>query len=180
MEVLEGIYTRRSVRRYTDAPIADSQVRALIRAALSAPSAANRRPVHFIVVRDRQAREAFATFHPYAKMLPGAQLGVLVCGDTQASAHFWQQDASAAMENLLLAAHGMGLGAVWMGIYPDQTRAAQTAELFGLPAHILPLGMAAVGVPAALPDAPDRYEADRVHLDRWGTPWQEAQDAQGV
>lgn len=173
MEVLEAIYTRRSVRRYTDEPVADDQVRTLLRAALSAPSAANRRPVHFVVVRDRQLREAFAAFHPYAKMLPGAQLGILVCGDADCSAHFWQQDASAAMENLLLAAHGLGLGAVWMGIYPDQARTAQTAELFGLPDHILPLGMVAVGRPAEAPAAPDRYEAERVHLDRWGTPWQE-------
>jgi nitroreductase len=169
MDAIEAILMRRSIRRYTDAPVTDEEVETLLRAAMAAPSAANKQPWHFVVVRDQGQRDAFAEFHPYAGMLREAQVGVLVCGDTELELGdgYWIQDCSAATENLLIAAHAIGLGAVWCGITPRADRVAQTQALFGLPGNVIPLGMICVGHPAEEKGPGERYQAERVHQDRW-------------
>jgi nitroreductase len=169
MDALACIMTRRSIRKYTDGPVTDDQVETLLKAAMAAPSAANKQPWHFVVVRDQALREAFAGFHPHAQMLPEAPVGVLICGDTELELGdgYWLQDCSAATENLLLAAHAIGLGAVWLGITPRADRVAQTRTLFGLPDNVIPLGMISVGHPAEEKEPGNRCQAERVHWDRW-------------
>ncbi|MGQ9730451.1 MAG: nitroreductase family protein [Candidatus Zipacnadales bacterium] len=169
MEALECIMTRRSIRQYTNEPVTDEQVETLLRAAMAAPSAGNKQPWHFVVVRDQALREAFTNFHPYARMLPSAPLGILICGDTELElgGGYWLQDCSAATENLLLAANAIGLGGVWLGITPRPELVEKTKELFGLPAHVIPLGMVAIGRAAEKKTPEDRYRPDRVHHDRW-------------
>jgi len=77
------------------------------------------------------------------------------------------QDCSAATQNILLAAHAKGLGAVWVGVYPKQERVARFQKLLGLPAHVIPLALVPIGIPAEhLPPA-NRFNASRVHRDRW-------------
>lgn len=169
MDALEAIMTRRSIRKYTDEPVTDEEVQTLLKAAMAAPSAANKQPWHFVVVRDRALREAFTKFHPHSAMLPDAALGILVCGDTKLElpTGYWVQDCSAATQNLLLAAHALGLGAVWLGITPRDDRVAETKALFGLPDHVIPLGMIAIGRPAEEKEPADRFQPDRVHYDKW-------------
>lgn len=169
MDTLQAIFTRRSIRAYTGEAITDEQLRTLLRAGFSAPTAMNKRPWHFVVLRDPQTLQQITTFHPYSKMLPSAGCGILVCGDQNLSGseYFLAEDCSAAMENMLLAAHAMGLGAVWMGVFPRDERMAPLRELTGLPDHVLPIGLMAVGVPAETREAPDRYEDAKVHLERW-------------
>ena len=132
MDAIKCIMTRRSIRQYTDEPVDGEVVEKILRAAMAAPSAANCQPWQFVVVRDQAKREAFAEFHPYGKMLASAPIGILVCGDTELELAdgYWIQDCSAATENLLLAAHALGLGAVWLGITPREDRTAETRELF--------------------------------------------------
>ncbi|MBM3498990.1 MAG: nitroreductase family protein [Armatimonadetes bacterium] len=169
MDAIQAVLTRRSIRKYTGEPVTDEQLETLLRAAMAAPSAANKQPWHFVVVREAGLREAFTEFHPHAGMLREAPIGILVCGDTELELGdgYWIQDCSAATENLLIAAHAIGLGAVWCGITPRAERVAQTKALFGLPDNVIPLGIIAVGHPAEEKGPGERYQAERVHQDRW-------------
>lgn len=168
---LEPIFARRSVRRYTGQAVAAGQVRDLLEAAMAAPSACACDPWEFIVLREASLRERVASFLPNGRMLAQAPLGFVVCGDLE-RAHagelsYLLQDCSAAIENLLLAASMLGLGAVWLGVHPRQDRVDSLRGLFGLPASILPVGCIAVGHPAEHPEARTRFEAGRVHDDGW-------------
>jgi nitroreductase len=114
MDAIQAILTRRSIRQYTQAPVPTELVETLLRAASSAPSAGNRQPWQFAVIRDRAKLDAIPGFHPHAEMVRSARLAILVCADASAQPDpgYWVQDCSAAMQNLLLAAHAQGLGAV--------------------------------------------------------------------
>jgi nitroreductase len=169
MDALEAILTRRSVRKYDSRPVADELVTELLRAAMAAPSAGNQQPWHFIVVRDRALLDGIADFHPYGAMTRQAALAIVVCADLRLEQRpgFWVQDCSAATQNLLLAAHARGLGAVWLGVHPRPERVEATRALFSLPEHVVPLAIVPLGYPAETPSPTDRYDPRRVHLDRW-------------
>ena len=169
MDFMQNLLTRRSVRKYTGQPVTQETVEQLLRAAMQAPSAGNGQPWHFIVLSNRELLTAVPKFHPYAKMLPGAALGILVCGDEKEEkyAHRWPQDCAAATQNILLAAHGLGLGAVWLGIYPNKERAQGFRNLLKLPDHIHPFSMVSIGYPAEQPPFEDRYNPERVHYNQW-------------
>jgi len=141
----------------------------ILHAAMAAPSAGNEQPWEFVVVRDRKMLNALPSAHPYASMCPSAALVIVVCGVLARESHrdYWVQDCSAAMQNLLLAAHDLGLGAVWLGVHPRADRVAGVRQLLGIPETVIPLCMAAIGHPAETLLPEDRFEAVRVHLDRW-------------
>lgn len=169
MDALEAILTRRSIRQFTDQSVSEAVVEDLLRAAMSAPSAGNQQPWQFVVITDREILDTIPSIHPYSAMLRQAPLAILVCGDEQLETHkgYWVQDCSAATQNLLLAAHARGLGAVWLGIYPRMDRVAGLRKLLGLPEHVVPMALVAIGHPAEhLPPA-ERYNAARVHRNRW-------------
>ena len=170
MEAIDAIMTRRSVRRFSDEPVDDATVTALLRAAMQAPSAANEQPWQFVVIDDRAALDAIPTFSPYASWARGAPLGILVCADTRNLPFpgFWIQDCSAAIENLLLAAHALGLGGVWTGVYPLEDRVAGFARHCRLPDGVVPVGFIVLGHPAEHPAAQDRFRGDLVHRNAWG------------
>jgi nitroreductase len=101
-------------------------------------------------------------------MLPEASLGIIVCGDNELQeTDFWIQDCSAATENILIAAHALGLGTVWLGVYPVETLVTNTREVFGIPSHVTPLGIIAVGYPCQEKPPANRYNEERVHRDTW-------------
>lgn len=164
-KVLEFIQARRSIRQYTNDPVDEGQVETLLRAAMSAPSAGNEQSWEFVVIRDEAAKAKVVEFHAHADPLVRAPLGILVCGDMNRVRYdeMWVQDCSAATENLLLAAAGMGLGACWLGIYPREERMAGMAKLCKLPDNILPFALISVGVPAEEKGPADYYDASRVH-----------------
>jgi nitroreductase len=166
---METILTRRSIRKYTDQPVPDALVTDLLRAAMAAPSAGNQQPWQFVVVRDRAVLEVIATANPYGGPARDAQVAVIVCGDLEREDRpgFWVQDCAAATQNLLLAAHAAGLGAVWCGTYPREERMAPIAAVLGLPEHVIPFAAVPIGYPAERPAPVDRYDPGRVHLDRW-------------
>jgi nitroreductase len=168
MEAMEAILTRRSIRRYTSQPVSEERIEELLRAAMSAPSTNNGQPWHFVVIDDRKILQEIPRFHPYASMLREAPLAILVCVDRRINHEgFLVQDGSAATENLLLAAHALGLGAVWLGIYPLEERISGMRKLLALPETILPLALISIGYPAEKKDKQDRYRAARVHRNRW-------------
>lgn len=169
MDAIEALLTRHSVRKFTSESVDPNQVDLLLRAAMQAPSACNQQPWHFIVVDQRKLLDEIRTFHPYAQMLREAPLAVIVCAQEtlETCPGNWVQDCSAAMENLLLAAHAQGLGGVWVGIYPGEDRVRAVQKLFGLDVDIVPLGLAAIGHPTEMPARTDRYRAERVHYNGW-------------
>lgn len=173
MNVFDAIRTRRSIRKFTPEPVSPDQVRILLQAAMMAPSAGNAQPWQFVVVTDRAILDRIPDIHPYAAMSREASVGILVCGDLAREKYrgFWVQDCAAAVQNLLLAAHGLGLGAVWTGIHPDQEREARFRELFRLPAAVVPLAFIPIGHPDQKLPTPERFDPSRVHHDTWGTPW---------
>lgn len=169
MDAIEAILTRRSIRKYTDQPVSDELVTQLLRAAMAAPSAGNQQPWEFIVVRDRSVLGRIADFSPYAGMARDAQVAVVVCADLSREQHrgFWVQDCSAAIENLLVAARALGLGAVWLGAHPLEERVFQLGTVFNLPEGIIPMAAVAIGYPDGYPEPVDRFNPDRIHFERW-------------
>jgi len=172
MEALEAIMTRRSIRRFADKRPADGEIRTLLEAAMQAPSARNHQPWYFVVIDERGVLDAVTDFHPHARMLAHAPLAVLVCGDTEQVDSFGYvvQDCSAAAENLLLAAHALDLGAVWLGIYPRAERMAGMKRLLRLPDTIVPLALVALGYPAESKEKALRFKPERVFRNVWGRP----------
>lgn len=166
---LETMRSRRSIREYTGEPITDDDLETLLRAGFCAPTARNLRPWHFIAVRDGNALGGIAEIHPYAKMLPRAGCGIVVCGDRaiQPEDGYLALDCAAAIQNILLAAHALGLGAVWLGVWPRAERVEKLRGVLSIPETILPVGIVAVGHPAEEKLPRDSYDAARVHRDRW-------------
>jgi nitroreductase len=169
MDAMQAIMGRRSIRQYEHRPVDSEQVDELLRAAMAAPSAGNQQPWRFVVVTDRTRLDALATTSPYAGPLERAPLAVVVCGDTVGEKHpgYWVQDCSAAMQNLLLSAHAIGLGAVWLGYYPDAGRDAAARALLGMPETMHVLGIAAIGWPSEEKPPADRYQSAFVRHDAW-------------
>ncbi len=132
---------------------------------MAAPSAGNEQPWHFIVIDDRDLMASIQKVHPFSRMLDEAPLAIMVCGDTSMERHlgFWVQDCAAATENLLLAAHSMGLGAVWIGVHPHEDREMAIRRLFCLPDGIIPLSIVALGHPAESKEPSNRFMAERMH-----------------
>ena len=168
---LDFIFGRRSIRAFQNASVAEEMVEALLRAAMAAPSAAQKDPWRFVVVRDKKSLATIAHGLPNGKMLPDCSVAVVVCGDTEA-AHdrllgYLLEDCSAAIENLLLAAHALGLGACWLGVYPREERVTCLRKLLSIPESVLPVACIAIGYPAETKESRTRYTPDHVHYGKW-------------
>lgn len=166
-EFVQIIFARRSIRKYTDEPVSEADIKTLLEAAMAAPSASNRKPWQFVVVTERQTLDALAEAHPHGKMLFQATLCIAVCGDLTEMERYWVQDCSAATENLLLAATALGLGAVWLGVYPKEPRVAFVRPILSLPEAITPLNLISIGHPAEEKEPRTQYDESRVHRERW-------------
>jgi nitroreductase len=167
--VIEAIMTRRSIRHYIRRDVDKSLIDLLLKSAMYAPSARNEQPWHFIVINQAELFEKIMKVHPYASMLSGAGAAILVCGDEklELSKGYWPVDCSAATQNILLAAHSLGLGAVWLGVYPRSERMDGIRGIFNLPPHIQPFSLVSIGFPAEEKKVPDRYKEERVRWNQW-------------
>jgi nitroreductase len=170
-EKLSFILERRSIRVYAPGAVSDESVQKLLAAAMAAPSAAGKNPWHFVVVRNRDTLSRIAMALPHGQMLVGAALGIAVCGDLEV-AHDRQlsyllQDCSAAIENLLLCAQIIGLGACWLGVHPREDRIKSIKEILRLPSTVVPVACISVGYPGESKEPRATYNAERVHLDGW-------------
>lgn len=164
--MLDLIQKRRSIRKYTAEPIAEADIQAMLEAAMAAPSASNIKPWEFVVVRDRELCRKLGDTHPYSKMAAEAAAVFVVCGREGESRH-WVEDTSAATQNLLLAAAGLGLGAVWVACYPNAEREQYVRDLLGLPAGLRILCLVPVGHPAETKPPRTQFDPARVHYDRY-------------
>jgi nitroreductase len=135
---------------------------------MAAPTAANQ-VWHFVVVRDKSVLSQVTSYHPHAQMLKQAQVAIAVCGDPtiEALKGRWVLDCAAATENMLIAANALGLGACWVGIYPEETRMEGLRGLLGIPEHIIPLCLVSLGWPAEEKPPSNRFKQERIHRERW-------------
>lgn len=173
MEAINAIMSRVSTRRFTGQPIPGDVLHTILEAGMSGPSAVNVRPWSFIVMQEQDMLRRMADGNGRAaEPLRGAALGVLVCGDLSraypAAPDYWVIDASIACQNMLLAAHALGVGSVWLGTWPQQEKIAVQRALFGLPEHIVPHSIIAFGYPdGPMKVQPERYEESQVHFGQW-------------
>lgn len=169
MEIIDGILNRRSIRKYKDEPITKEQIDTLLKAAMYAPTARNMQPWHFIYTCDKEQLTKLSGIHPYGKMLRNASLAILSCGDLgiDKTESYLVQNCSAATQNILLAAHALGLGGVWLGVHPREERMGPIAEYFKLPKQVIPISLISIGYPDEKPGFPERFDLDKVHEGEW-------------
>ena len=169
MDTIESIITRRSIRQYTAQKVPEDKVKRILQAAMYAPSAMNLQPWHFIVFDRKELIEGLIKPVPHADMLKQAPLAIVFCGDNsiEKNVDYIVQDCSASIENALLAAHAAGLGAVWIGIYPDEGIIENLRAHLGLPPNIIPVSAVAFGFPAEVKETEDRYSLRKIHSNKW-------------
>ena len=170
-QAFENIMTRVSVRRFSDTPVTDAQLTAILHAAMSAPSGVNKQPWEFIVVDNRELLDRLAQSLPYAKMTAQAPVAIVVCGNRDhmldgVDNNLWEQDCSAASENILLAAHALGLGGVWTCLYPHDDRIAATRSILNIPDNLVPFNLIPVGHPLADHAPMNKWHPEKVHFNR--------------
>ena len=167
--VLDNIFSRKSVRAYTDQPVSPEQVETLLRAAMAAPSGRNLQPWRFVVVTRQELKDQLAV--GFNKMIARAPVAIVVCGQTTDAQgnpnHNWTADCAAATENLLLAAEALGLGAVWTACYPYEERMSPAREALGLPDDVTPYCIVPVGYPEAPSQPKDKWQPDNIHYEKW-------------
>jgi nitroreductase len=170
-ESLGFIFGRRSVRVYSPGVVTGETATKLLEAAMAAPSAMTKDPWRFVIIREPQTLSELTAALPGGKMLATAALAIVVCGDLDAALDrqlsYLLQDCSAATENLLLAAHALGLGACWVGVHPGEDAVRQVKQMLSLPAAIIPMAVIALGHPGEQPEARTRYRSEYVHAEKW-------------
>ncbi len=163
-EILDFFFKRRSVRRFQKKAIPEEILEVLMQAAMAAPSGNNFQPWEFVIVRDRQMKADLSRVHPWVSMAAEAPAAIVVLGDM--NSEWWEHDCSAAVENLLLAAANLNLGAVWCGI--KENHAQTIRKILGIPAKMGILCIIPIGYPAENPTAGTKYRTDKVHRDHYG------------
>lgn len=166
-ETLATIMKRKSVRTYAKQEISQEQLDVLLKAGMAAPSSRDRRPWHFIVMKDKARMQQLGGQIKTASMLQHADKAIVVCADTTLSPNCWFLDCSAVAQNILLAAESLGLGSVWATVYPYPDRAATVEAFFHLPAHVKALAIIPLGYPAGQEQPKDKFDSGRVHVEGW-------------
>jgi nitroreductase len=168
MDAIDNILSRRSIRRFTKEPVAKEDIVTMLKCACAAPSAMNNQPWHFLVISKREKLDNIARFHPHAAMMKEAQaaIAVLFKEPGNASKIYVQQDCAACTQNILLAAHALGYGAVWLGVFPRQERLLEARQYLGLDDKFQTFALIALGKPDEKKRPRDDYSDKRVH---WNT-----------
>lgn len=168
METIKALMTRRSIRAWKQDRVSEEQRKTILEAAMNAPSAADARPWHFVTMDDPAVIRRFTGLGG-TEMLENSTFMVLVCGEVAREVYpgFWPQDCSCAAQNMQLAAHDIGVGCVWIAIYPLDDRVQTCRDILGIPDNITPFALLAMGIPAEAPGPDYRYDAERLHHDRW-------------
>lgn len=169
MELKEALLKRRSIRKFTEEPVSEEMIEELLHAAMSGPSACNKKPWDFYVVSNKEVLKELQSASKFTKMT--APLAMIVCGNLSKAlplgmAEYWIQDCSAATENILLRVTDLGLGAVWCGIHPQKRAVQKVREILGMKDKMVPLNIILIGHPAEEPEARDQYDEKCVHYVR--------------
>ena len=167
--IMKEIFKRRSVRDFTEKEVENEKVEQLLRAAMTAPTAANQREWEFVVVTDKTLIEKLSTSTPYSKPVAKAPLAIVMLSNFTKTVFpdCWQQDLGACAENILLEAVHLGLGGVWIGIAPTEDRMKTISDIFSLPEDVKPFSIIALGYPREDITPKERYEPDKVHYNKY-------------
>jgi nitroreductase len=169
MDSIKAMMSRRSIRKYTDEKVSEEQIKTILEAAMAAPSAKNEQPWHFVIIRDKKTLNEISEVLPNSHMTKDASLAIVVCADLdlEQSKGRAVQDCCISAENILLAAHALGLGAVWTALYPDDDRVEKARKLFDIPQNIIPLCIIPIGYPAEEKIPENRFKEERIHSEKW-------------
>jgi nitroreductase len=169
METMNAIFSRRSIRKYLPKPVTYDLIENILKAGMNAPSAGDEQPWHFVILNEHSLLQKISEIHPYAKMLKAAPAAILVCGDRSVFKFkdLWIQDCSAATENMLLAAHDLGLGAVWIGVYPVENLVREVRSILNIPQDITPFSIIGMGYPSEEKSGRLRYDKSKIHTNAW-------------
>ncbi len=167
--MLEKILSRRSIRKFKNTPVSEKDIEDILKAAMAAPSAGNAQPWEFIIIDKRAILDQIPKIHPHAQMILQSPMAILVCADITREKYpgRWMLDCSAATQNILLAVHEKGLGAVWVGIYPDEARIKGITELLNLPNNIKPVSLIPIGYPDETKPPSNRFDKNKIHYNKY-------------
>lgn len=166
MNIREAIFCRRSVRTFLEKEVDDNIITSLLEDAMAAPSACNKQPWEFYVIKNKEIQDKIKSRIMYSKY--NSPIMIIVAGNNELSLtkdnnDFWIQDCSAAIENILLSAVSFGLGTCWCGLYPVEKRAQRIKDLLELPNNIIPLGIIHLGYPNKEVVGRTQYNEDKIH-----------------
>jgi nitroreductase len=166
---MKEIFIRRSIRKYNGKPIESEKLQLLLKAAMAAPTAGNSQEWEFVVITDRAILNEIPRFHQYSTMLKEAEAAIVVCANLQREkyADYWIQDCAAATQNILLEATCLGIGSVWLGVYPNMTRVKEMKKLLSLPENVMPLSIVSLGYSDMEFKEVDRYDENKVHYNKY-------------
>lgn len=167
--MLETILTRRSIRKFKSTPVGEKDIEDLLKAAMASPTSGNSQCWEFVVITDRKILDEISRIHPHAQMILQTPVAILVCADINREKYTerYPLDCSAATQNILLAAHEKGLGAVWVGIYPDNSRIKGIKELLDLPENIVPVSLIPIGYPDETKPPSNRFDINKIHYNKF-------------
>jgi nitroreductase len=156
--IIECMETRVSVRRFTDQPVEAGKVETILRAGMAAPTAANTQPWHFMVVTDSKKLHEIEQYR--------SPLAIVVCGDMDKTMdmgrEWWITDTSAASENILLAAHALGLGGIWTALFPLEEYMDRARSVLDLPENLVPLNVIILGYPGEEPQPKNKWDPEKI------------------
>lgn len=166
---MKEILNRRSIRKYKDKKVPWEMIKKLLQAAMAAPTAGNAQHWEFVVIDDKKVLNKIPEVHPYSKFIEGASHAIIVCANPEKEVHkgFWVQDCSAATENILIEAQYLGIGAVWLGVYPEESRYKGIQKLLNTPEVIIPFSIVAIGYSDEDKLEENRYNEEKIHLNEW-------------
>jgi nitroreductase len=169
-EIINTIFSRRSIRIYDRKKLEKDTITTLLKAAMAAPSASNSRPWEFVVVTDEEKIKYLRSQLKYGNY--NAAAIVVVCGNmaiaqNESAYKYWAQDCSAATENFLVAAAGLGLGTCWVASYPKEDVMKLLRESLGIPEDVFPFNLIYVGYPAEEKAPRTQYDEARVHWETY-------------
>lgn len=170
MSEIDLLISRRSIRRYKQEPVGKDVMMQLVKAGMAAPSAFNQQPWEFVMVNEKEVLEEIAKHHPFASMARYAAGFIIVCGNPHLDKKdlgMWTQDCAAATENILLAAHALNLGAVWIGIYPKEKHMTVFHTICNIPKDVVPFSGVCFGIPEKSKAPADRFDESKIHWNSW-------------
>lgn len=169
METIEALLTRRSIRKYKNQPVEKDKIEIILKSAMYAPSAMNLQGWHYVVIDDKVMMEETIKSIPHAELLRQTPAAILVCGDAgvEKNESWMIQNCSAAIQNILLAAHGLGIGTCWIAIHGMDEIVKNVAEQFKLPENVIPISLITLGYPDESVSAEDRFRKEKIHYNKW-------------
>lgn len=163
------IVNRKSIRKYTNQKIEKEKITELLKAGMQAPSAKNQQPWKFIIVDNREILDELSLTSTGSWMLKTATLAIIpIILPAEKAPHFAVQDLSAATENILLEATNLGLGSVWIGIYPLEERVNHVEKVLKITGEVHPFSIIALGYPLDEKETISRYDESRIYYNKWG------------